>query len=399
MLLGSENFFENFAQWGKGLSSAKIGVVANQSSVNAKLQPIVEQLWSHSEFNIHSILAPQHGYFGEKQDNMIEAHESLDSRTGIPVWSLYGENKLRPRKELIERLDVVLYDVQDVGVRIYTFITTLLYLMQLCHDLQKKLIVMDRPNPLGRQVDGSLLSKNFESFVGAAAIPLQYGLTVGELAKWYQKHFSLHDLELIVVPMQDYSCREDCWPKGSLHWVPPSPNLPTLEATRCYPGTVLLEGTLLSEGRGTALPLHQFGVPELKVFEVLEVMKAVDGKLCESIPMRVSYFEPTYHKFCGEKCVGLQWMTEDKDYCCDFRPYLLMACFFKALKQVQPELMAWRQPPYEYEYERLPIDLINGNEGLKHWVDGDDDISSLKAALAQDRKSWLQSVQDVLMYP
>lgn len=402
MELGSENFFNNIGARGKSLSVAKVGIVANQASVNSNLQTVVSLLHEAEECNLTCILAPQHGYFGEKQDNMIEATQQVDHVTKLPIRSLYGKNKLRPDKNSLNDLDVIIYDLQDVGVRIYTFVSTLLYLMQLCQEEDKKLILLDRPNPIGRQVDGFLLSRDFESFVGAAPIPLQYGLTVGELAKWYQKNYTLNNLDLEIVPMKNYKCgRQEgvCnWPKEHLHWVPPSPNLPTLEATRCYPGTVLLEGTLLSEGRGTTLPLHQFGAPQLDVSAVLEEMKSYDKNLVTSMPLRVCYFEPTYHKFTGENCSGLQIMTGDHCYKNDNRPFLLMACFFKAIKKVQPELMNWRQPPYEYEYERLPIDLINGNEKLKKWIDEGGQMKELSNELEVDHKSWLQNIEDVLMY-
>jgi uncharacterized protein YbbC (DUF1343 family) len=385
----------------KPLLGKRVALLGHPASVTGELVHSLDALIAQGKLRVTAAFGPQHGMRGEKQDNMIESADYADPVHRLPVFSLYGEVR-RPTDAMMESFDVLLIDLQDVGCRIYTYLTTLLYLLEACSKWSKPVWVLDRPNPAGRPVEGTLLRKGWESFVGASAVPMRHGLTLGEIAKWLVQNHQL-SVELRVVEMQGYSMSEAPgygWPVGELAWVNPSPNMPVLSTARCYAGTVLLEGTNLSEGRGTTRPLEMFGVPGMDPVKVLAEMRRFEPRWLAGARVRACYFEPTFHKYKGELCAGFQWHVEDNRYEHEkFQPYRLMNSFFKALRKVHPGLLAWRQPPYEYETVRLPIDLLNGGTEVREWVDDPQSTSAdLEALLTKDEKAWSESRRAHLLY-
>jgi uncharacterized protein YbbC (DUF1343 family) len=352
------------------LKNCKTALVAHPASITSDNLHTIDALIADG-CNIVKAFGPQHGMRGDKQDNMIESDDYVDPVHGIPVVSLYGEHR-RPTDAMLEGLDIVLYDLQDIGCRIYTYITTLLYFAEACAANDVELWVLDRPNPAGRPVDGLYLQDGEQSFVGCAPMPTRHGLTTGELAGWFSTRLS-RDLSLTVVPMADYHPDGPPgfgWPAGQRPWVNPSPNAASLNMARCFPGTVLLEGTTLSEGRGTTVPLEVISAPDLPVTDMLDYLQAQVPAWLSGIYIRECYFSPTFHKHEGALCHGLQLHTDYPGYEHHvFKPYRLIAGLLKAIRQANPSFELWRYHEYEYELDRTPIDVINGGPSLRAWVD------------------------------
>jgi uncharacterized protein YbbC (DUF1343 family) len=344
---------------------------------------------------------PQHGLRGDKQDNMVESPDFHDPVHGIPVFSLYGEVR-RPTTAMLDTFDVLLVDLQDLGCRIYTFITTLRYVLEDAARHGKAVWVLDRPNPVGRPVEGLTLRDGWESFVGAGPMPMRHGLTLGELGHWFTRRLRL-DLEYRVIEMQGWQPERAPgwgWPLGERTWVNPSPNAPNLSMARCYAGTVMLEGTTLSEGRGTTRPLELFGAPDLDAGALLAGMQRIAPQWLQGCRLRPCWFEPTFHKHVGQLCAGLQVHVEDASYDhAAFQPWRLQALAFKALRALRPDYPLWRDFPYEYERDRLAIDLIDRSDLLRHWVDDPAatpaDLDSIARA---DEDAWRVEREDVLLY-
>lgn len=378
MKLGLEVLLQNKSLQ-SSLAGRRVAYLGHPSSTDSKLRHGFDLIKTQTTLNLSAGFGPQHGMLGDKQDNMIESDDYRDPVWGLPIFSLYGSVR-RPTDSMMDSFDVLLVDMQDVGCRIYTYHTTLLYMMEACAKHNKSLWVLDRPNPVGRPVEGFLLDPSLESFVGASRVPMRHGLTLGELALFLKEDKKL-SLDLKVVAMENYnpiegpgfgwpmSTREDgTWPE--IPWVNPSPNIPTLCTARCFPGTVLLEGTLLNEGRGTTRPLQIFGAPQLPSRKIIAGLEKSAPRLLESCLIRSCHFEPTFHKFKGRLCEGLQIHIDTRDYKHqNFQPFRLMLMIFKLIRKESPELMNWRQPPYEYENERLPIDLLAGDVKARQWVD------------------------------
>jgi uncharacterized protein YbbC (DUF1343 family) len=319
---------------------------------------------------------------------------------GIPFFSLYGELR-RPSAAMMDSFDVLLVDLQDVGCRIYTFITTLRYVLEEAARHRKAVWVLDRPNPAGRPVEGLRLQDGWESFVGAGPLPMRHGLTMGELARWFVSVLRL-DVECRIVEMEGWSPDRSPgfgWPE-SRAWVNPSPNAPGVSMARCYAGTVMLEGTTLSEGRGTTRPLELFGAPDLEPRALLARMEALAAQWLQGCRLRECWFEPTFHKHAGKLCAGVQIHVDDRAYSHErFRPWRLVAAVFKALRGLQPGYALWREFHYEYERDRLAIDLINGSELLRRWVDDPAASPADLEALAQaGERSWLAERERFLLY-
>jgi uncharacterized protein YbbC (DUF1343 family) len=332
---------------------------------------------------------------------MVESADFMDSVHGIPVFSLYGEVR-RPTEQMMETFDVLLVDLQDLGCRIYTFITTLRYVLEAAASHGKRVWVLDRPNPAGRPVEGLTLRAGWESFVGAGPMPMRHGLTMGELAHWFVRTLPL-DLECEVIAMQGWqpsSAPGFGWPLGERIWINPSPNAPNLWMARCYAGTVMLEGTTLSEGRGTTRPLELFGAPDIDAQAALAAMESLAPEWMRGCRLRPCWFEPTFHKHAGKLCAGVQIHAEGPVYEHEaFRPWRLQALAFKALRKLAPDYPLWRSFPYEYEHDRLAIDLINGSELLREWVDDASAApSDLEALVAKDERAWLEERESVLLY-
>ncbi len=381
------------------LERRRVALLAHPASVAPDLTHSLDAL-AASGLDLTAAFGPQHGLRGDKQDNMVESPDFVDPVHGIPVFSLYGEAR-RPTEEALDRFDVLLVDLQDVGCRIYTFVTTLLYVLEAAARHGKPVWVLDRPNPAGRPVEGLTLRPGWESFVGAGPLPMRHGLTLGELGLWFVDHFAL-DLDYRLIEMEGYDPEATPghgWPADRI-WINPSPNAPNLNMARAYAGTVLLEGTTLSEGRGTTRPLELFGAPDLDARAVLAEMRCLAPDWVDGCLIREVWFEPTFHKHVGLLCHGLHIHAEGVAYQHDaFRPWRVQALAFKAIRRCYPDYELWRDFPYEYEYGRLAIDVINGGPALREWVDdpgaGPHELDELARA---DETAWLAERGQFLRY-
>ena len=383
----------------KRLKGRRAALLAHPASVTRELRHSLDALAAVG-VQLSAALGPQHGLRGDKQDNMVESADFVDPVHRIPVFSLYAEVR-RPSAAMLETFEVLLVDLQDVGCRVYTYATTLRYVLEAAAAHGKAVWVLDRPNPAGRPVEGLRLRPGWESFVGGGAMPMRHGLTLGELARWFAKTIPL-ELALEVIPMEGW--QPDAapgfgWPLGERAWVNPSPNASSLWMARCYPGTVMLEGTTLSEGRGTTRPLELLGAPDLEPARLLGEMQALAPQWMQGCRLRECWFEPTFHKHAGKLCAGLQIHVEDPAYGhAAFRPWRLMALAFKALRRLRPDYEIWRDFPYEYD-SRLPIDVINGGSALREWVDDPAATpGDLEALAAPDEHAWRGERETVLLY-
>lgn len=386
----------------RSLVGRRLALLGHAASLTGNHRHTLDALMGCPDLRLSAAFGPQHGMRGDKQDNMIETADYLDPCHGISVFSLYGKVRY-PTDAMMDTFDVLFVDLQDIGTRIYTYVTTLAYLLDACADKGKALWVLDRPNPAGRPVEGSILEPGWESFVGAAPLIMRHGLTLGELALWLAREKGL-DLELEIVPMADYRPEAEPgygWPLHRLPWVNPSPNASSLNMARCFPGTVLFEGTTLSEGRGTSTPLEVIGAPNLDFLHLIRRMSDLRSEWLEGCLLRTCWFEPTFHKHAGKLCSGIQIHTDYDAYEHQrFRPYRIAALLLKAIRLEYRDYEIWRDFPYEYETERLAIDLLSGGTFLREWVDdpaaGPDE---LEARLRQDENAWLQIRQPFLLYP
>jgi uncharacterized protein YbbC (DUF1343 family) len=385
----------------KALKGRRLALLAHPASVTRHLQHSLDGLAGCRDVKLAAAFGPQHGLRGDKQDNMIESPHFTDPIHGIPVFSLYGEVR-RPTAAMMDSFDVLLIDLQDLGCRIYTFVTTLRYMLEEAAERKKTVWILDRPNPIGRPVEGLRLRDGWESFVGAGPLPMRHGLTLGELAKWFVLVFRL-DVDYEVVTMDAWQPSSEPgfgWPLGQRSWVSPSPNASNLSMARCYGGTVMLEGTTLSEGRGTTRPLELFGAPDLEPRKLLAKMDSLAPQWMRGCRLRDCWFEPTFHKHVGKPCAGIQIHVDDPAYDHNrFKPWRLLALAFKSLRTLRPDYPLWRDFSYEYESERLAIDVINGSELLRRWVDDPAatpaDLDDLAKA---DESSWTEERESLLLY-
>ncbi|HNR60844.1 MULTISPECIES: DUF1343 domain-containing protein [unclassified Thauera] len=385
------------------LAGRRIALLAHPASVTRDLKHSLDALGALPDITLSAAFGPQHGLRGDKQDNMVESADYRDPLHGIPVFSLYGEVR-RPSAAMMDSFDVLLVDLQDLGCRIYTFITTLRYVLEEAAKHGKSVWVLDRPNPAGRPVEGTTLQPGWESFVGAGALPMRHGLTMGELANWFVATLGL-DVDCRVIPMQGWQPEAAPgygWPLGERSWINPSPNAPNLSMARCYAGTVMLEGTTLSEGRGTTRPLEIFGAPDLDARALIAEMRTLAPEWLRGCVLRDCWFEPTFHKHAGRLCNGVQIHVEAPEHYAHhaFRPWRLQALAFKAIRRLQPDYALWRDFGYEYEFDRLAIDLINGSPVLREWVDDPaarpQDLDALACA---DEAAWLETRAPFMLYP
>lgn len=378
----------------------RVAILAHPASVTRDLRHSLDALRSETKLNVVCGFGPQHGLRGEKQDNMIESADFVDFRYQIPIYSLYGEVR-RPTEQMLDHFDVILIDLQDVGCRIYTFLTTLFYLLEDCARRDRAVVVLDRPNPAGRPVEGNKLNMKFKSFVGAAPIPMRHGLTLGEAALWYKEVANLQvNLEVVSMKNYDPNRREDWgWPADELAWVNPSPNMPSVLTARQYAGTVLFEGTRISEGRGTTRPLENFGHPEIEAEKVLNRMGELAPAWLKGCVVRPAFFEPTFHKFKGQLVSALQIHVDNPIYRHEeFKPYRLAALFLRTVHELYPKLDLWLPPPYEYEKVHLPIDILSGDETLRKFVTGQVSIEDYDQFLLRDERAWLKEREPFLLY-
>ena len=400
MQFGLERFLEDPALRAP-LKGRRVALLAHPASVTRDLTHSLDALAALPDVKLSAAFGPQHGLRGDKQDNMVESPDFTDPRLGIPVFSLYGEVR-RPTIAMMDTFDVLLVDLQDLGCRIYTFITTLRYVLEAAAAHGKAVWVLDRPNPAGRPAEGLTLREGWESFVGAGPMPMRHGMTMGELGHWFIDGLKLK-VEYRVIEMQGW--QPDAapgfgWPLDR-NWINPSPNAANLSMARAYAGTVMLEGTTLSEGRGTTRPLELFGAPGIDTRRLLADMRALAPDWLRGCVLRECWFEPTFHKHVGQLCAGVQIHVEDPTHYdhAAFQPWRLQALAFKALRLQQPDYPLWRDFPYEYELGKLPIDVINGSPLLREWVDDPAAAPAALDALARaDEAAWLQTRAPHLLY-
>jgi len=382
------------------LKGRRVALLAHPASVTADLTHSLDALVA-AGVKVTAAFGPQHGLRGDKQDNMVESPDFTDPVHGIPVFSLYGEVR-RPTGQSMGTFDLLLVDLQDLGCRIYTFITTLLYVLEAAAQHGKEVWVLDRPNPAGRPIEGTTLVAGWESFVGAGPMPMRHGLTLGELGHWFVDKWKL-GVAYRVIEMAGYlpdAAPGFGWPLGERVWVNPSPNAPNLWMARAYPGTVMLEGTTLSEGRGTTRPLELFGAPDIVARDVLAEMRRIAPAWLEGCALREIAFEPTFHKHVHQLCSGLHIHAEGRFYDhAAFRPWRLQALAFKAIRALYPDYELWRDFPYEYAFGKLPIDVINGGPALRLWVDDAAATpADLDAVALPDEQAWVEERRPYLLY-
>jgi uncharacterized protein YbbC (DUF1343 family) len=384
------------------LAGKRVALLAHPASVTADLTHSLDALASIGDIKLTAAVGPQHGLRGDKQDNMVESPDFTDPVHGIPVFSLYGDVR-RPTGQMMGTFDTILIDLQDVGCRIYTFITTLLYILEEAAKHGKAVWVLDRPNPAGRPIEGLTLRPGYESFVGAGPIPMRHGLTMGELGHWFIDHFKL-DVDYRVIEMEGYT--PDAapgfgWPEERI-WINPSPNAANINMARAYAGTVMLEGATLSEGRGTTRPLEIFGAPDIDARHVIAEMHAFAPQWLAGCKLREIWFEPTFHKHAGKLCHGVHIHAEGAQYKhVSFKPWRLQALAFKAIRRLYAEYPIWRGNDFKYEYTEdvLAIDVINGGPLLRLWVDDPASIpGDLEAITAPDEAAWEVERRPYLLY-
>jgi uncharacterized protein YbbC (DUF1343 family) len=382
------------------LVGKRVALLAHPASVTEDLTHSLDALIA-AGLKVSAAFGPQHGLRGDKQDNMVESDDFTDPVHGIPVFSLYGEVR-RPTGQSMGTFDVILVDLQDLGCRIYTFITTLLYVLEAAARHGKSVWVLDRPNPAGRPIEGLALRPGWESFVGAGPLPMRHGLTLGELGLWFIERFKL-DLDYRLIEMEGYepeAAPGHGWPLGERIWINPSPNAANLWMARAYAGTVMLEGTTLSEGRGTTRPLELFGAPDIDAAATIAEMHRLAPHWLQGCALRQIAFEPTFHKHAGKTCHGVHIHPEGAFYDHDaFRPWRLQALAFKAIRRLYPDYDLWRDFPYEYEFDKLAIDVINGGPALREWVDDPAAVAGdLDALTVPDEKAWSEERHPYLRY-
>jgi len=400
MKFGIDRLLED-PQLYRPLAQRRVALLAHPASMTEDFRHSLDALAGLPDIRLTAAFGPQHGLRGDKQDNMIESADYTDPALGIPVFSLYGQVR-RPTADMMDSFDILLVDLQDLGCRIYTFITTLRYVLEEAARHGKPVWVLDRPNPAGRPIEGLTLRPGWESFVGAGQLPMRHGLTLGELGAWFVATLKL-DVDYRVIEMTGWQPDRGPghgWPLGERSWVNPSPNAPNLWMARAYAGTVMLEGTTLSEGRGTTRPLELFGAPDLEAERLLAEMRALAPEWLTGCRLRSCWFEPTFHKYGGHLCAGVQIHVDDPAY--DhraFRPWRLQALAFKAIRRLWPDYALWRDFAYEYEFDRLAIDLINGSEILRQWVDDPEaSPADLDALALADEAAWRDIRQPYLLY-
>ena len=388
VLTGMERLLADPFRWlGRGM---RVGLLVHPASVDQGLRPVAERFLRELPGQLARLFGPQHGIWGEKQDNMILSAHEKKTPWGIPAYSLYGDH-LSPTPEMLQGLDLLIVDLQDVGCRVYTYGATMLGCLRACQQSQIKVLVTDRPNPIGgSEVEGNLLAPEMISLVGPHPIPMRHGLTLGELARLLVDELGLQ-VDLEVIPMEGWR-RRMCFLDTGLPWVLPSPNLPTLDSCWVYPGQVLLEGTNLSEGRGTTRPFEIFGAPFIEPFVLRDRLESLG---LPGARFRALFFEPTHHKWQGQRCGGIQIHVTDHSL---YRPYLTSLWVIHQTRALWGELLSWREPPYEFETQRLPLDLLTGDPCVRKGLDSGLSPGELEAAWMPSLEQWMDRRERYLVY-
>ncbi|XCN72321.1 MAG: DUF1343 domain-containing protein [Candidatus Electrothrix aestuarii] len=369
----------------------RLALLCNQASTDRHFRHSRDLIMQAFPGQLTSLFSPQHGFFSEKQDNMIESDHATDVATGLPVFSLYGETR-KPSAAMFEHFDILLIDLQDVGTRVYTFIWTVVYCLQRAAETGKKVVILDRPNPVGGHlVEGNLLRADFRSFVGLYAIPMRHGLTMGELALLCNREMGIH-AELEVIKMQGWQ-REMFFADTGFPWVFPSPNMPSPLTALVYPGQVIWEGTNISEGRGTTLPFELLGAPFIDPMQVMERLSSRDLPGCELRPLM---FEPTSGKWAGHPCAGFHIHVTQPQA---FYSYRLSLAFLQVLFRLYPADFSYKQPPYEYEYDLLPMDLILGDQEVRKAIEQGENIIELERSWQDELEEFNSLRRSVFLYP
>jgi uncharacterized protein YbbC (DUF1343 family) len=374
----------------KTLKGCRVGLLANQASLDSRFDTAKAVIAGRLPGQVKALFGPQHGYGGEDQDNMVETGHAFDNELKIPVFSLYAE-KREPLPHMLEGLDILIIDLQDVGTRVYTFASTMLLCLKTAAKVGKKVVILDRPNPLGGEVlEGNLLQPELFSFVGPYSFPMRHGLTMGEMAHVFNDVFNL-SCDLEVIPMDGWR-RSMLWGETGLRWVMPSPNMPLAETAHVYPGQVVLEGTNLSEGRGTCRPFEIFGAPYL---DTDATKRALQPQATAGCVLQDFSFRPTFQKWEGEVCKGFMLhITDHRTY----KPFSTSISLLQAVMRIHPERFQWKAPPYEYDYKRKPIDLIVGNTSLRKDLESGAPVSQINSAWANDVDSFREWRKPYLLY-
>jgi uncharacterized protein YbbC (DUF1343 family) len=371
------------------LAGARVGIVCNHASVDRGYLHIVDRLAAAPDISLGAIFGPQHGFRSDVQDNMVETPHGDDAARRVPVYSLYSETR-EPTAEMLKGLDALVIDLQDIGARIYTYIYTMANCMRAAARHRVPVIVCDRPNPIGGAVEGEALVAGYESFVGQFPIPMRHGMTIGELARLFNDAFAI-GAQLDVVAMEGWR-REMYFDATGVPWVMPSPNMPTLDSAIVYPGTVLFEGTMLSEGRGTTRPFELLGAPWIDAERFAAAMNALS---LPGVHFRPAMFEPTFQKHAKQPCGGCQIHVLDRER---FEPVLTGAALIATFRQLDPARFAWRQPPYEYEHEKLPIDILAGSGQLRRQVEAGTPIADIADSWRDDEAAFRALRAPYLLY-
>ena len=381
--------FERLINSGR-IRGHRMGLVCNLASIDKNLQHISTRFANEPSVTLNALFGPQHGFESSDQDNMVETSHSHHSSYDIPIYSLYSETRT-PTTDMLRDLDVLVIDLQDVGTRVYTYLYTMANCLRACRQHDIPVIVADRPNPIGGiSVEGPLLDETYSSFVGQFAIPLRHGMTIGEVANLFNDHFGI-GAKLEVFKMEGWT-RQMYFDDTSLPWIPPSPNLPTLDSAIVYPGNVLIEGTNLSEGRGTTLPFELIGAPWINAEQLVTDLNAVD---LPGVDFRPTTFEPTFQKHAQSVCHGCQIHVHDRT---TFKPVLTTAALLLACQQANPNFFSWRKPPYEYEHVKLPIDILSGSAHLREHIEANAPLAKLETDWSADLSSFAPIREKFLIY-
>jgi uncharacterized protein YbbC (DUF1343 family) len=388
VILGIEQLKALQPSW---LREARIGLLVNQASIDSSsrhTQDIVAEL---TGTNLQALFSPQHGIRGQAQANMIETEDGVDPALKIPIYSLYSARTRTPTEEQLEKIDCLVIDLQDVGTRVYTFATTMGLCLEAAAQYKKRVIVLDRPNPInGEQIEGNLLKEELRSFVGYHSIPMRHGMTMGELAQFFNEERKI-GAELELIPMEGYK-REHLYSETGLPWIPPSPNMPTLDTALVYPGQVLLEGTNLSEGRGTSQPFECFGAPYI---DARSLKSQLEKRELSGIRFEEISFTPQFDKWAGKTCYGLQIHVIDPE---SYRPYYTTLAIIQEVMALWPQDFSWRHPPYEYEFEKLPIDIITGDEAIRKGLEDGKDLDEMEAGWQEKLEDFLKIKKQYLLH-
>ncbi len=373
----------------KSLKGRRLGLLCNQASTDHRFRHCRDLLLHCFPGQLRCLFSPQHGFFSAKQDNMIESDHTVDSFSGLPVFSLYGETR-KPYPSMFADIDVLLIDLVDVGTRVYTFIWTVVHCLQTAAETGTRVVILDRPNPLGGTVEGNLLKEEWASFVGLWSVPMRHGLTMGEMARFCNLEMGI-GADVEVIPVQGWQ-RDMLFPQTGFPWVFPSPNMPAFSSALVYPGQVIWEGTNISEGRGTTLPFELVGAPFLQFQQVLQKLEKTDLPGCIFRPL---VFEPTSGKWGGVSCRGFQLHVTDAAL---FKPYRTGLALLQALLLLYPEEFSYKDPPYEYEFERLPMDLILGDQAVRMGLEQGIEIVELECSWQEDLHRYRDRIKPVLLY-